>query len=413
MKVWIIALNEYTTNVRRTGFILMTLLVPAIGLIVLLIATFVGGKAGQFINNQIEGQTKPVGVVDEYGAFTPILPQFAQDFTMFPSEDAARSAIASHQVTTVMVIPPDYLATGKVRVLSSDTELRTIAAVDTDLTRAFLTSQLLNGKLDETLYKRVENPLTIERVDLSQATGSSGRTPGTSEVIGSILIPYFIGILLVMSIFTSSGYLMQSVTEEKTSRVIEILLSSVSAEVMLAGKIIGMGALGLTQVLFWLASAGLLSFGSMNLMGSALPIMNQPGILILVVVYFLLGFMIYAVLMGIAGALGTTQQESQQISGLLSLFAALPFFFAGFVVQNPNMGIARVLSFFPFTSSTMMLLRIPMGRVPAVDIIVSILITVICIPLLLWAGAKVFRLGLLVYGKRPSMAVIWRAIKQA
>ena len=95
------------------------------------------------------------------------------------------------------------------------------------------------------------------------------------------------------------------------------------------------------------------------------------------------------------------------------MMAMTPYFLAGIILQNPNATIVRVVSFIPFTSATTMLMRVGLGKVPVVDVIVSILILVISIPLLLWAGAKVFRMGLLVYGKRPSMAVIWKAIKSS
>ncbi|MCE5258149.1 MAG: ABC transporter permease [Chloroflexi bacterium] len=412
-KVWVIAADEYKTNIRRTGFIVMTLIVPLIGLIALLISAFVGGKVGQFFTDQMEGQARPVGVVDEYGAFTPILADYVAEYKAYASEDAARVAILSKEINTAMVIPSDYLERGVIRVLSSDSTLGTLDAVSEERTRGFLTAHLLRGQVDDKLYSRLQNPMKLERVELSQATGASGRAQSVGETVSSVLIPYFLGILLVMSIFTSSGYLMQSVTEEKSNRVIEIVLSSVSAHTLLAGKIMGMGALGLTQILVWLASATALSLGSKQLTGVALPIMNQPMLYVFIVIYFLLGYMIYAVLMGIAGSLGTTQQESQQISSLLSLLAAVPFFFASFVIQNPNAGVVRVLSYIPFTSPTMMLLRIPLGQPPVIDYVVSILVTALCIPLLLKAGAKVFRMGLLVYGKRPSMAVIWKAIKES
>lgn len=412
-KIWLIARHEYATNIRRTGFIVFTLLVPFLGLVAMLIASFVGGRAGQFLSNQIEGEQKIIGVVDEYGAFNPILPEYSSEYELVPSEEAAREAIRNKELSVVMVIPPDYLSSGRVRVLSSDTTLQVMSKVDSDRTRAFLTSHLLRGKVEDQLYTRLEDPMNIERVDLSQAPGASGTTQSTGQVIGSILVPYFIGILLVMAIFTSSGYLMQSVTEEKSSRIIEIILSSVSARQMLAGKIIGMGALGLTQVLVWLAAAAGLSMGSQQLLGTAMPFIASPGVYLLIVVYFLLGFTEYAVLMGVSGALGTTQQEAQQISGLLSMLAAVPFFLAGFIMQNPNMGLARAISYFPLTAPTMMLLRIPMGSVPVIDIILSIAITGLTIPFLLWGGAKIFRMGLLVYGKRPSLAGIWKALKEA
>jgi len=411
-KLWIIAANEYRTNVRRTGFIVMTLVVPFIGLVALLVSAIAGGRIGAFFENQIEGNRKPVGVVDELGAFTPMLEEFRQEYRAFPSEETAREAIKTSEVNTVLVIPPDYLERCVIRVLSTESTLGTLESISEERIRSFLTAHLLHGKVDEQLYTRVRAPVTFEQVDLSQATGEAGKIPTIGDTLAAVMVPYFLGILLVVAIFTSSGYLMQSVTEEKSNRVMEIILSSVSADTLLAGKIIGMGALGLTQVLFWLLCVAGLSLGT-AINGPVLPLLEQPASFVLIVVYFLLGFMIYAVLMGLAGSLGTTQQEAQQISSLFSMLAAVPLFFAGFILQNPNAGIARALSYIPFTAPTMMLLRIPLGNPPIIDYVLSLTITALCIPLLLAAGAKVFRLGLLVYGKRPSLAVIWKTIRQA
>ena len=414
-RIWVIAADEYRTNVRRTGFIVLTLIVPVIGGIALLVSALAGGRVSQFFETQMAGEHKPIGVVDEYGAFTPILDDFTLEYRSYPSEEAARDAIMRKEIDTAMLIPSDYLESGVIRVFFNSSALNAFEAIDTTRTRAFLTAHLLHGKVDEKLYARLQNPFNLEPVNLSQPAGEGEQAP-TITVFGGVistLIPYFLGIFLVVAIFTSSGYLMQSVTEEKTSRVMEVILSSISAETMLAGKIIGMGALGLTQVIFWLLCAGSLTMGASGLPGLALPFLEQPISYVLILIYFLLGFMIYAVLMGVSGSLGTTQQEAQQISSLFSMLAAVPFFFAGFIIQNPNAALARALSYFPLTSPTMMLIRITLGKIPLLDVLLSIGITSVCIPLLLKAGAKVFRMGLLVYGKRPSMAVIWKAIRQA
>jgi len=216
-----------------------------------------------------------------------------------------------------------------------------------------------------------------------------------------------------MTIFVTSGYLLQGVAREKTSRVMEILLSSVTARELLAGKVLGLGALGLTQIVIWLLSSIALSGGAVGLLGVTIPLLVRPEVLVLGVVYYVLGFLVYAVLMGGVGALGTTQQESQQLAGIFSMMAAIPLMVGGFMFSNPNMTFVRVLSWFPFTAPTMMLLRLPMVEVPVVDIVGSIAVLIITIPAVLWAGSKVFRMGLLMYGKRPSLRQVLRALRQA
>jgi ABC-2 type transport system permease protein len=134
-------------------------------------------------------------------------------------------------------------------------------------------------------------------------------------------------------------------------------------------------------------------------------------VLVLGVIYYLLGYTLYAILMAGIGALGTTMQESQQLAGIFSFFAAIPYMLSGFLFANPNALVARVLSFFPLTAPTMMMLRLPLAEVLWVDVAGSIAALIISIPLALWVGGKLFRVGLLIYGKRPTLKEIWGILR--
>jgi ABC-2 type transport system permease protein len=124
-----------------------------------------------------------------------------------------------------------------------------------------------------------------------------------------------------------------------------------------------------------------------------------------------LGYALYAILMASVGALGTTMRESQQLAGIFSMFAAVPYMLSGFLFANPNVLLARVLSYFPLTAPTMMMLRLPLAEVPWVDVVGSIVILLASIPAALWAGSKLFQVGLLIYGKRPTLREIWHILR--
>jgi len=409
-KIGVIARHEYLVNVRRAGFIIMTALVPLLGGLGLLIASFFGGQAASFLERQFAPEPKGVGIVDESGAFTPILPAYEGAFVAFADEDTGRAALQSDEISTLLIIPGNYIETGEVLIRSTISGIGGAAISDSDRIQAFFIDHLLQDKVDPALRKRLANP--IEPVLLS-LEGKDRPTGGPLGTALNIMVPYFLGILLIMTIFTSSGYLLRGVAQEKTSRVIEIVLSSVTAQELLAGKVLGLGALGLTQVVIWLVSAFGLSRGAVSLLGVALPLLTRSEIFILGLVYYLLGFLVYAVLMGAVGALGTTMQESQQLAGIFSLMATIPLMLSSFMFANPNMTLFRVLSWFPLTAPTVMMLRLPMTEVPVVDIVGSIVVLLISIPAVLWAGAKVFRMGLLMYGKRPSLAQVVRALREA
>jgi ABC-2 type transport system permease protein len=410
-KVWIIARHEYATNVRRVGFILVTLLIPALGLLGIIVTAFFSGQASSFVRRQLAPGARLIGVVDQSGIYTPIDPQFAKRFVAFPDEAAATRALLGDDISTFILIPSDYVRSGQVTAYAKQGGFMSSAtAADSNTLRAFLVHGLLAGKVDPAMLQRATNPPDLQSVTLD-AKGKPA-TGGPFSVIAGFIAPYAFSILLFISVFASSSYLLRGVSEEKETRVIEVLLSSVSPTELLAGKVIGLGALGLTQVGVWLLSGLALSGGLGALVAGATLILS-PAPFLLAGLYFILGYLLYSTMMAAVGALGTNMRESQQLAGIFSFMAAIPWFGVGIVFTNPNSPIVRVLSFFPFTAPTMMMLRIPLSDVPLIDIVVSLVVLLISIPVVLWGGAKVFRMGLLMYGKRPSLGEIARALREA
>ncbi len=409
-KVLLIAREEFLVNVRRTGFILMTALVPVLGVAGLLVAALFSGRAAEFFARQFTPEPQRVGVVDRSGAFTPLLPEYRDRFRLFTREEAARAALEAGEVTALLIIPEDYLDSGRVFVLSEGGAFSAAMMEESTRLRAFFLDHLLRDTVAPTLRARLADPF-----DPVPMTPEEKGTPqaGPLSFTFNILVPFLLGILLIMTIFVSSGYLLRGVAEEKSSRVIEILISSVTARELLTGKVLGLGALGLAQVTVWLLSAFALSGGALALLGVLIPLLTRPEVFLLSLLYYALGFLVYAVLMGGVGALGTNMQESQQLAGFFSFAAAVPLMLSGFLFANPNMTLARVLSWFPLTAPTMMLMRLALARVPWVDVVGSLLTLALTIPAILWAGAKVFRMGLLMYGKRPSVRQVLRALREA
>ena len=263
---------------------------------------------------------------------------------------------------------------------------------------------------DATLRARLIDPFDAQFEFLNESGQTSGGEAG--EILGFI-VPFLFSMLLVVTVFVSSGYLVRSVAEEKSSRVIEIILSSVTPHQLLAGKVMGLGALGLTQIFVWIASATGLGGGLAVLAGIVLPLFSRVEVFGLALVYYILGFSVYAVLIAAIGTLGSNFQESQQITGIFIFVAAIPMMFFGAILTNPNAMVVRALSWFPLTAPTSMMLRLPLGEVPWIDIAGSIGVLLATIPLVVWLGAKIFRLGMLMYGKRPGIVEIVRLLRQA
>ena len=409
-KVWVIARHEYSINVRRVGFIIMTALVPILGIVGLLASTFLGGQVPAFLESQFSAIPSKIGVVDELGSFTPILPAFHERYALYNDEEVGRSAVKQGDIAALIVIPKDYIASGDVVIISKDSGMTAAKIEDSTSSRQFFVEHLVRDKLDADLRERLSNPVNPVLVSLADESGTGGTG---ANAIANIMTPYFLAIMLIITIFVTSGYLLRGVADEKVNRVIEVLLSSVSAWDLLAGKVLGLGALGLTQVGVWVGSVIVIGRLGAMLHGFSIPLLARPEVFVLCLIYYLTGFLMYAVLMGSAGALGTTMQESQQMAGIFSFLAAIPMFFAGFVIANPNMILVRILSWFPLTAPTAMMLRIPIAEIPPIDIVVSLVMILLAIPVILWAGSKVFRMGLLMYGKRPTMRQVWRTIREA
>jgi ABC-2 type transport system permease protein len=411
-KVWVVTRHEYLTSIRRAGFIIMTLSLPVLGLIGLLLAAAFMGRGdalASFMERQFDVAGQRTAVVDRSGYFSPILPEYEQEFVLYASEEAAQADLTAEEVDSLLLFEADYLETGEVIVVTPGSSFGAAAISDSAIVRSFLIDHLLADEVDPALRERASDPLRVEVRTLSDEGATEGGGP--LGFVSSFVIPYILAIFLVMTIFITSGYLLQSVAEEKESRVVELIVSSIRPVELMAGKVAGLGAAGLTQVVIWVVSIVLLSGGSAALLAVAGAITVPPRMLVLGVIYYLLGFTLYAILMAGAGALGTTMRESQQLAGFFSFFAAVPYMLSGFMFTNPNMVIARVLSFFPLTAPTMMMLRLPLAEVPWIDVGGSIVSLILSIPAALWLGGKLFRVGLLIYDKRPTLREIWRIIR--
>ena len=406
-KVLTIALHEYWVNVRRPDFIIVTLLVPALGIIGLLVSVFFGRQAGGAVVRLFDDGPQRAALVDQSGRFTPILPQFHEEFIPYSDEAVARSALDNETVRRVIVIPSTYPESGDVTVVSADSRF---SGSGTSGLRSFFMAHLVQEIDDETLRARLTDPYDVQIEYINEGGQTAGGVAG--EVL-SFVVPFLFGILLVVSIFISSGYLLRSVAEEKSSRVIEIVLSSVTPQQFLGGKILGMGALGLTQVFVWMASALGLGGGLALLAGIVLPFFTRVDVFALSLVYYILGFAVYAVLIGAVGTLGSNFQESQQITAVFTLMATVPMMLTGVIFTNPNMMLIRVLSWFPLTAPTAMMLRLPLADVPWIDVVGSIVVLLATVPLVIWLGGKVFRVGMLMYGKRPGIVEIVRLLRHA
>jgi ABC-2 type transport system permease protein len=268
------------------------------------------------------------------------------------------------------------------------------AALQTsDAWRAFFVDHLVRGRLEEPLRERLGDPLRGQEV-VSLAAREEGR-PGSGAVAAVAF--------LMASAFGASAYVMRGIADEKDSRIMEILLSSITPLELLAGKIVGLALVGLTQVAVWATSWALVArFGSARA-ASALGV-PKAGIAILWLALYVLGFLLYSVLTGVIGSLGRSAGgESQVLAALILAPAVLPL---PVVWVDASSSLARILGLVPLTAPSAMMLRLDAVPVPWTDVALSVVGLALTIPAALWGGVKLFRVGLGLCGNRPRWRVL-------
>lgn len=401
-KTLLIFKHEFLHTIKRTGFIIMTLALPILALL--------GIVVGQIISAGDEPaiiETTTIGYVDEAGGFDGYTKQWNINLVRFDTKDDATTALISYEVAEYIVIPANYTSTGVINRFTLEKQLETPPATTASL-KNFLTSNLLAGKVHPDTVTLIESPLYVAVTRLTE-TGAVAIEQGG---YGNLIIPAVFSLLLVLSITFSSGYLLQGMGEEKESRLIEVLLASVSTRQLLTGKVLGLGAAGLVQVVVWLASMPLLlNLASSTFGGFFSTIQIPANFMALGIVYFVLGYLLFAVISAGIGAISPSSREGQQMVTIFTLLAVSPLWFSSLLFIFPKSPIWIILTVFPLTAPVEVMLRLGVSDIAGWELGISIAVLVIAIAGGLFLVAKVVRIYLLMYGKRPNLGEIIRSLR--
>lgn len=394
MNKWrIIAKHEYLTNIKRKEFLFITFVIPLFIFAIMGLSFLLIGIGGHNEENKI-------GYVDNTGLFDP------SNLTKYTDEDLARKDLLDNKITNYFVIPENYTATGKIIIYSSKKNFADNMKIEEQI-RNFLLDNLLKNEPSD-IIQRIKKPLDPEYFTLNEK-GLKSEDSGF-EII---LLPLVFSMLFSISIFASSGFLLQSVIEEKENRIMEVILSSVSHKDLLTGKIIGLGALGLTQVFIYLTIAAvILLINPLALYLIISQIHISIPLLAAGIIYFILGYIVFAGIMAGVGAIATTSREGQQIAVIFSLTGSFPFMFSQFIVTNPNEIFAKALSIFPLTSPITMIMRLSVTDVPLYEIMISIIVLVFSAYFTIEISVRIFRASLLMYGKKPTIKELIKYVRQ-
>lgn len=326
-------------------------------------------------------------------------------FRPYPDEGSAMTALKERTITGWFLLPVDYMATGQVDSYYAEDALGS-RDVERSL-RDILQDRLLTGRVNEELAERIRNPLRRGKSWIVKPGGVLAPRSALS-IIARLGVPIVFSILLFISVFGTSMTLIQGTAVEKENKVVEVLLSSATPDEILAGKLLGLGGAGLLQISVWFSMAGLgglLFAGALAAMGVEIP----WGAIAAGLVFFVTGYLFLGSLMLGTGSLGSNAKEGQQWSIVWTLMSAIPLAMLGIIINDTHGPVARFLTWFPFSSPTMVVFRLSVDpdAIAWWEVAGSLLLLMLCTWGALRFGARLFRVGLLM-GGRPRLKEILR-----
>ena len=413
-RIWLLARREYLQRVRTKSFLISTAVIPLfmfiVGVLPTKLATVKTGgttkllvatdnprlaeefkrqldRRGQRDNRKYEVKTHPVPAA-----------------TTAEQRQTIEREANQHELDGVLWLTNDALAKQQVLyVTRSSTDFMQTAALRSALVLAVAKHRLAERGVTD------DNFEDVLRLDLETAPLASGTAAGQA----SFLTALFLVLILYMSVLINGMAVMRSVLEEKTSRVMEVMLATVTPRELMAGKIVGVGAVGLTQILIWALLAGILTAPGIVAAQSRLPLNLSWSMGIYFALFYLLGYLLYSALSAAVGAAVSSEEEAQQ----WQLVVAMPIIVAiGLMMQVyrfPDAPLSVVLSMIPFFAPILMYLRTLLQMPPAWQIALCLALLIGSIYAMLLVSSRIYRVGILMYGKRPTLPELMKWLKQA
>jgi ABC-2 type transport system permease protein len=365
-------------------------------------------KVGGGVGARISDQTAP-----------PSIPSVVEDVN--PPKLATAESLATKDVMNK--VSPGYLVLDSATLTNYTARYagRNASAVgEMEMMETAIRQSIIASRLEGAGIKpeRIDS-LTSVKVDLTSVRLDE-RGRGDSGIV-SFIFGAIVAFMLYMMIMLYGQNVMRSVLEEKTTRVAEVIMASVKPDILLAGKILGVGAVGLTQQIVWVGSAGaFITYGAVMAKAMGAPQMQgmtfptiPPSLLLSLVLFFILGYILYSAMFAAVGAMVGSQEEVQQAAQpvILLLIASIIFFQP--ILLNPSGTLAVAMSIIPFTSPIIMPVRMTTIQVPPLELAASLGALAITCLIVIWAAARIYRIGLLMTGKRPNLQELMRWIKYA
>jgi ABC-2 type transport system permease protein len=420
-KTLLIIQREYLSRVKKKAFLIMTFLVPLLIIAMYALIFFLSMRGGD--------NTPTVEVIDESGIFNK---GFENKRSV--NFEASKLSLAEAKIKVlkedeafILFIPKDVKSGGDIELFAQkNAGLSVISSIENQLNEQMRIKLLQDAGIDSETLDKIKPNLTVLAKELT-VEGEKDSSSGAAMAVG-----FAAAILIYMSLFIYGIQVMRGIIEEKTSRIVEVIVSSVKPFQLMMGKIIGIGLVGLTQFLLWIVlSVGLMSVASTILfkdqveqVKSEIPATDQqisatpkgPGtdilkalqtvewnyILPAFIVFFLGGYMLYSALFAAVGSAVETDTETQQFMLPITLPLLFTYIMSfSFIVNNPDSSLSFWLSIIPFTSPIAMMVRLPFG-VPNWELALSIVLLIGGFLFTTWVASRIYRVGILMYGKKVS-----------
>lgn len=408
--------REYKTKIFSKGFVISTLLGP----IIIIGIVF----APLLFQSYSEDQTLVIQVVDRSGLLSDRLHELFSDtlengqprYIPLPLKDSIYEtgkeqfyqAIEEGQVEMLLIIPEDILEGGDITFIAASLTNRDLMQLARQRINAAINKiRLERAGLDPGEISQLTRPVGFKTVKISAGKETEKGFGDDWSVAFTFLM------ILYTTIIVYGQSVMRGALEEKTSRILEILLSSSNSFQLMMGKLFGIGFVGLTQYLIWaLAALGALTVMNISAPAAITQISFSPGILGYFVLFFLIGYFEFSSLYAAAGAMCSSQDDAQAMSAPITFLIIIPFIISiSLGVGDPSSSLSQILSMMPFFAPMLMFLRIQLSNPPLWEIATAVLINVLAIFLFTYLSAKIYRVAILIYGKRPTLPEIFRWLR--
>ena len=417
-----VAKREYIETAKTKTFIIGILMTPIIiGAIIFFTKAVSGGKAGPRppINVAVTDLSKTLvedikTSFDDYNKRNPdrqfLLRSLEVQHDANSTEAQGKDKLRNGQFDVYVVLEEDIIeGPGKIRFYTYKPKPANVDAfwtIENFFRKAVENRRYEIEKIDQKLLARLRN-VPLERLEIG-AAGDKEKVQSQGQRIAGMMVPFFFMYLIFMGMVGTGQHMLSSIIEEKNSRIIEVLLSAVSPFQLMAGKILGLAGIGLTVMALWSAAA----FAAARWQGLNVDVGSD--LIVYFIIYYILGYILVSAILTGIGSVCNTIKETQSLMMPVMLIFIIPLMGWFKLVQSPNGTLARVLSFVPPVTPMVMILRLSAGSgVWFVEIAVSILVLAVAVLIVIWAAAKIFRTGILMYGKKPGIFEILRWLRQS